>query len=128
MNRTILLLILLSFPFQLCAFPRGASPDAQKLIGTWSYLDQGEIAHCKLNYREDGTFSISYQIKGGILLRLAGRWTLQDKKICYTYTSANIAGIKGTSGCDELTAISETSHTMIEGKGGARKVYRRIER
>jgi hypothetical protein len=94
------------------------------LVGNWRYSD--EIQSCHYSFSPDGSFSGEVTRGGKVVLKFAGRWTLEKHAIFYVYLSEARGRIpRGTTDRDQLLELGEDSF-VIQAANGERRRYLRI--
>ncbi len=102
----------------------GAEPsaDASKLVGTWQYKTDLQVA--TYVFRADGTFTAELK-QGEEVRKFEGKWLLLEGAITYTYTSDSEKRLgEGVKERDQLDRIDESSYTIRAADDNLRTYFR----
>ena len=94
------------------------------LVGRWQYADQNQS--CALQFRKDGTFAGKAKLKGGVMWKFSGLWSLAGNLLNYTYTESSLDRVPvGSIDQDKLIEITK-EHFVVKAFDGSQRKYTRI--
>lgn len=100
------------------------SKGRNSLVGEWSYADK--VQSCRYHFKNDGTFAGEVRLKGKLVFKFRGTWTVQGDLLFYRYISDELGGIPpGATDQDKLLSVERDSF-LIEAADGKRRRYWRI--
>lgn len=94
-------------------------------VGDWVYADQ--VQSCRYSFKGDGSFRGEVRSGGRAISRFAGRWSVKDRVLLYTYVSDEFGRIPaGATDHDQVLEVSPRSF-LIQAANGERRRYRRVD-
>ncbi len=95
------------------------------LVGQWRYADATQS--CRYVFSTDGTFRADVAIRGQIVSKFTGRWTVKGDALFYEYLTDQRGEVTpGSTDRDKLLAV-EKDYFIIEAADGSHRRYNRIE-
>lgn len=96
--------------------PSQETIDDSHITGTWTYVTDGGRGIGRLSFREDGTFSETFNITTGVgttATSTRGTWKLTENAISVQYNSTVATGL--ASGGGATSSMSGTSTYPLRG-------------
>ena len=96
---------------------------ARQLVGNWRYAD--EVQSCRYAFSSDGSFTGAVRLRGRLVSKFSGRWSITGQSLHYTYLSDALGRIPaGATDRDELLEVKQDSF-VIQAANGERRRYLR---
>jgi len=93
------------------------------LVGDWRYRDKTQTCHYL--FRSDGSFSGEVTVRGKLVSKFTGKWSVQGDRLLYVYASDALGRIPvGATDSDRLLKI-EKDWFLIEAADGSQRRYER---
>jgi len=125
MNRSFLLLLLLSLALLVPCRAEEPAFDPTKLVGEWRYENEPQKQVAQYAFRADGTFTAELFQGGESVRKFEGRWKIEEGMILYTYEKDSLAQVgAGARERDRLIRLDESSYTIEGGDRGQRSYWR----
>lgn len=116
---------LLTIYLLLIAASAFAEPSKEQLVGHWRYI--GDNQTVDYTFKADDTFTGSITEDGKVVLRYAGKWSLDGDKLKYEFTSSTPEIIAaGTTDQDKITELTR-DYYIIETQFYAKRQYSRVD-
>jgi hypothetical protein len=113
------------FLFVLVSTGATAASTEKELLGRW-LMEEPSGLECTVEFAPDGTFHGNAAKQNKTLWEFAGKWSLKDDIIYYTYTKSNLSKIPpGYKEQDHLLEVTKDYFDVESAKGG-KKRYQKV--
>ncbi len=93
------------------------------LVGDWHYRDRNQACHYL--FGSDNRFSGEVTVRGKLVSKFTGKWSVQGDRLLYVYASDALGRIPvGATDSDRLLKI-EKDWFLIEAADGSQRRYER---
>lgn len=107
-----------------CATGSNHSPRQSDLVGQWQYADATQS--CRYVFSGDGTFRANVAIRGRVVSKFTGRWSVAGNALLYQYLTDQRGEVApGSTDRDKLLAV-EKDHFIIQAADGSQRRYERL--